>query len=187
MENSTQHEDCTLGQILPGLRQAKGHYFNRRAGGKENEMDIFDESIEITKECVEGQIANTEELENWHWPYQRINSGGDKEYACPHGAGHGGIHGCDGCCSHPSYLRRSRAKKKKASGFEKNMESRIKELERELDENRQCCERRKALEADRDKWKLLADRFAAACKNYFSHNDLVDVLAAYDAALKDAP
>ncbi len=42
-------------------------------------------------------------LKNWKWPFQRINSGGDKEYACPHGIGHGGIHGCDGCCHHKSF------------------------------------------------------------------------------------
>lgn len=34
----------------------------------------------------------------WHWPFQRINSNGAKEYACRHSIGHGGIHGCDGCC-----------------------------------------------------------------------------------------
>lgn len=34
----------------------------------------------------------------WNWPFQRINLGGAKEYACPHGVGHGGLHGCDGCC-----------------------------------------------------------------------------------------
>lgn len=46
------------------------------------------------------------ELEDWHWPYQRINSGGAREYECPHGIGHGGVHGCDGCCSHESYRSR---------------------------------------------------------------------------------
>ena len=34
----------------------------------------------------------------WHWPFQRINSNGAREYACRHGIGHGGLHGCDGCC-----------------------------------------------------------------------------------------
>ena len=43
------------------------------------------------------------ELENWTWPYARINTSGAKEYACPHGVGHGGIHGCDGCCRNKSY------------------------------------------------------------------------------------
>ena len=42
-------------------------------------------------------------LENWNWPYLRVNTSGAKEYACPDGVGHGGIHGCDGCCGHPSY------------------------------------------------------------------------------------
>lgn len=42
-------------------------------------------------------------LKNWHWPFLRTNFNGDKEYECPHGVGHGGIHGCDGCCSHDSY------------------------------------------------------------------------------------
>lgn len=35
----------------------------------------------------------------WHWPFLRFNFGGAKEYACPHGIGHGGTHGCDGCCT----------------------------------------------------------------------------------------
>lgn len=39
----------------------------------------------------------------WHWSFQRVNFGGTKEYACRHGVGHGGIHGCDGCCSDPSF------------------------------------------------------------------------------------
>lgn len=26
-----------------------------------------------------------------------------KELMCEHGIGHGGIHGCDGCCSDPSF------------------------------------------------------------------------------------
>lgn len=34
----------------------------------------------------------------WAWPFQRINSNGAREYACSHGIGHGGLHGCDGCC-----------------------------------------------------------------------------------------
>jgi hypothetical protein len=44
-------------------------------------------------------------LKNWKWPFQRINFGGSTEYACPHGIGHGGVHGCDGCCDHPSYKK----------------------------------------------------------------------------------
>jgi hypothetical protein len=44
-------------------------------------------------------------LKDWKWPYLRINSGGDKEYSCPHGVGHGGTHLCCGCCSHPSYKK----------------------------------------------------------------------------------
>lgn len=39
----------------------------------------------------------------WHWPYLRINSSGAKEYACPHGIGHGGLHGCDGCCQDKNF------------------------------------------------------------------------------------
>jgi len=39
----------------------------------------------------------------WHWPFQRVNFGGAKEYSCLHGIGHGGIHGCDGCCSDPNF------------------------------------------------------------------------------------
>lgn len=49
----------------------------------------------------------------WHWPYQRTNSNGAKEYACRHGVGHGGIHGCDGCCQDESFPR---AQKKKSVG-----------------------------------------------------------------------
>lgn len=37
------------------------------------------------------------------WKFLRINIGGAKEYACSHGIGHGGIHGCDGCCSDTSF------------------------------------------------------------------------------------
>ena len=45
-------------------------------------------------------------FKNWKWPYLRINFNGDKEYACPHGIGHGGFHGCDGCCRHISFRKR---------------------------------------------------------------------------------
>ena len=51
-------------------------------------------------------------LKNWKWPYLRINSGGSKEYECPHGVGHGGLHGCDGCCLHKSYEKAVRREKK---------------------------------------------------------------------------
>lgn len=50
-------------------------------------------------------------LKNWHWPYHRINNNGDIEWACPHNVGHGGIHGCDGCCAHESFSNRVRYKK----------------------------------------------------------------------------
>lgn len=42
-------------------------------------------------------------IKPWSWPFLRVNSGGDKEYACRHGVGHGGTHGCDGCCSDPDF------------------------------------------------------------------------------------
>ena len=44
----------------------------------------------------------------WHWPFLRVNFGGDKEYSCPHGVGHGGIHGCckNSCCRHKSFEKR---------------------------------------------------------------------------------
>lgn len=51
------------------------------------------------------------ELNEWHWPFLRINSNGAKEYMCPHGVGHGGIHGCEGCCSHKSYTKALKGKK----------------------------------------------------------------------------
>ncbi len=44
-------------------------------------------------------------LKDWPWPYLRNNLGGTAEYECPHGIGHGGIHGCDGCCHHESFER----------------------------------------------------------------------------------
>jgi len=28
-----------------------------------------------------------------------------KELMCEHGVGHGGIHGCDGCCADPSFKK----------------------------------------------------------------------------------
>lgn len=37
-------------------------------------------------------------LDKWHWPYA-----GRGELQCPHGIGHGGIHGCDGCCQSDSF------------------------------------------------------------------------------------
>lgn len=52
-------------------------------------------------------------LKTWHWPYLRTNLGGDKEYGCPHGIGHGGLHGCDGCCSHPSFKKAMKKRRKK--------------------------------------------------------------------------
>lgn len=55
---------------------------------------------------------NDPRLKDWHWPYQRINSSGTKEYSCPHGVGHGGIHGCDGCCRHPSFRKKTRKEKR---------------------------------------------------------------------------
>lgn len=41
-------------------------------------------------------------LDKWEWPYLRFSDG--PEYECPHGIGHSfGVHGCDGCCSHPTF------------------------------------------------------------------------------------
>lgn len=54
------------------------------------------------------KLEEKDELISWNWPYLRTNSNGAKEYMCPHGVGHGGIHGCDGCCAHPSYKRRKK-------------------------------------------------------------------------------
>ena len=47
-------------------------------------------------------------LETWPWPYLRTNFGGAREFECPCGVGHGGIHGCcsEGCCSHPSFKKK---------------------------------------------------------------------------------
>jgi len=52
------------------------------------------------------KIRDPKKLENWDWPYLRVNFGGTKEYACPCGVGHGGIHGCCGCCAHESYKKK---------------------------------------------------------------------------------
>jgi len=52
-------------------------------------------------------------LEKWHWPPIRAKREGYDlvmEYMCPHGIGHGGVHGCDGCCSHPSFLENTKEK-----------------------------------------------------------------------------
>lgn len=54
-------------------------------------------------------IENKKELKGWKWPY-----GGRGELTCPHGVGHGGTHGCDGCCSHPSF-KKAKIKKLKST------------------------------------------------------------------------
>lgn len=51
-------------------------------------------------------------LVQWYWPVLRINLGGDIELKCPHEVGHGGIHGCDGCCSHPSFKKAMKRERK---------------------------------------------------------------------------
>lgn len=60
------------------------------------------------------RVKNNPLLDIWHWPQNRWSK---VEYACPHGIGHGeDVHGCDGCCSSPSYkraIKRSKAKRKK--------------------------------------------------------------------------
>ena len=52
----------------------------------------------------EADMQHSEEtklkLKDWQWPDY-----GRGELTCPHGVGHGGIHGCDGCCSHPSFKK----------------------------------------------------------------------------------
>jgi len=65
---------------------------------------------------IENQLSQNkpvDELHNWHWPYAGVNMSGAKEYDCPHGVGHGGIHGCDGCCGHESFRRVTQKKKQK--------------------------------------------------------------------------
>lgn len=66
---------------------------------------------------IENQLEENEppdELDTWDWPFLRTNFNGDKEYECPHGVGHGGIHGCCGygCCAHKSYKRKVEEDKK---------------------------------------------------------------------------
>jgi hypothetical protein len=48
----------------------------------------------------------------WHWPFLRINFGGDIELMCEHGVGHGGLHGCDGCCRDKEYVKRLKSFKR---------------------------------------------------------------------------
>ena len=38
----------------------------------------------------------------WKWPIYPKRDG-KLEYSCRHGIGHGGVHGCDGCCSDPNF------------------------------------------------------------------------------------
>lgn len=61
------------------------------------------------------QTKLDEILNSWNWPYLRTNFSGSKEYKCPHGIGHGGIHGCDFCCSHKSFLKAVQNEKSKKS------------------------------------------------------------------------
>lgn len=43
---------------------------------------------------------------DWPWPrYARYD--GKVEYRCPHEIGHGGVHGCDGCCADPRFPGRT--------------------------------------------------------------------------------
>jgi len=65
---------------------------------------------------IENQLKENQppdDLVDWDWPYLRVNSSGAKEYVCLHGVGHGGIHGCDGCCRHESFNRRTSKRRKK--------------------------------------------------------------------------
>lgn len=48
-------------------------------------------------------MSKNQILDNWKWPFLRINSYGSNELMCPHGVGHGGTHGCDGCCTNKSF------------------------------------------------------------------------------------
>jgi len=60
------------------------------------------------KDAIGIPIQDLDKLKDWKWPFQRINFGGEKEYSCPHDIGHGGLHGCDGCCAHPSFKRETK-------------------------------------------------------------------------------
>ena len=73
---------------------------------------------------IEDQLKKNkppDELINWDWPDAGINSNGALEHFCPHGVGHGGIHGCDGCCQHESFKRVTKGDKngKKKKGKKK--------------------------------------------------------------------
>ena len=56
-------------------------------------------------------MKKDKELKDWHWPTLRTNTNGALERMCPHGVGHGGIHGCDGCCQDKSYDKAIKKKK----------------------------------------------------------------------------
>lgn len=79
--------------VLKGRAQTCGQY-NRVTGLK----------AQVTRDAILWREKKWG-LDGWHWPFLRVNFGGAKEYACPHGVGHGGLHGCDGCCRHRSFKK----------------------------------------------------------------------------------
>ncbi len=56
------------------------------------------------------RILSEDPLKQWVWPFLRVNSGGAKEFKCPCGVGHGGMHGCCGCCQHPSFKEKTKGR-----------------------------------------------------------------------------
>lgn len=65
----------------------------------------------INERHFHNRNKNKSKLIKWHWPYLRTKVGGVKEYACEHGVGHGGVHGCcaEGCCSDPLFPGNSKS------------------------------------------------------------------------------
>jgi len=86
--------------------------------GSELEVIYYDEGGKRKMRVPCHPLDN--ELRRWKWPYLRINFGGSVELECPHEVGHGGIHGCDGCCQHVSYDKALKKFLKKIKGRKKN-------------------------------------------------------------------
>ena len=111
----------------PFQRIPKKHRLKKRR--KLTQKDIQEAIVQrCRKDFKEEQIRSEErektlkpfvtppKKEVWEWPLLRTNSGGDIEFMCPHGVGHGGTHGCDGCCKELDYEKRLEELKRKPTG-----------------------------------------------------------------------
>lgn len=69
--------------------------------GKKGNPPIWSfSSEELNYFTDKNKFLKSKTLISWKWPYA-----GRGELLCPHGVGHGGIHGCDGCCGSPSFKK----------------------------------------------------------------------------------